>query len=127
MPEFQPSMDYPTGLDEFTRDYLTAMEWMDVNSDHMPEMTGDETWSAELIEKAKEDCESFQETNAADLAVYREKTGNSGGVDFWLTRNGHGVGFWDRGLGAVGSRLSAAASVFNCVDVYRSDDGEICV
>ena len=29
--------------------------------------------------------------------------------DYWLTRNGHGVGFWDRGLGDVGVMLSDLA------------------
>jgi len=31
------------------------------------------------------------------------------GHDLWLTRNGHGAGFWDRGLGELGERLSEAA------------------
>lgn len=26
--------------------------------------------------------------------------------DYWLTRNGHGAGFWDRGLGDAGQRLT---------------------
>lgn len=30
------------------------------------------------------------------------------GHDFALTRNGHGAGFWDRGLGAQGDRLTEA-------------------
>jgi len=30
------------------------------------------------------------------------------GIDFWFTRNGHGVGFWDRGLGKIGEDLSKA-------------------
>ena len=30
------------------------------------------------------------------------------GRDFWFTRNGHGVGFWDRGLGDDGETLSTA-------------------
>lgn len=29
------------------------------------------------------------------------------GHDFWLTRNGHGAGFWDRGLGELGDKLTA--------------------
>ena len=31
------------------------------------------------------------------------------GHDFWLTRCGHGAGFWDRGYGRVGERLSTFA------------------
>lgn len=31
------------------------------------------------------------------------------GHDFWLTRCGHGAGFWDRGYGAIGETLSTIA------------------
>lgn len=45
--------------------------------------------------------------------------------DFWLTRNGHGVGFWDRGLGKVGSKLTDMAKVYGGVDLYVGDNGKI--
>ena len=44
------------------------------------------------------------------------------GHDFALTRNGHGAGFWDRGLGKIGDMLTDACkpygshSVILCVD-----------
>lgn len=47
------------------------------------------------------------------------------GHDFWLTRNGHGAGFWDRGLGELGDRLTAAAHSFGSSDLYVADDGRI--
>lgn len=34
------------------------------------------------------------------------------GHDFWLTREGHGAGFWDRGLGRAGDVLTKAAKAF---------------
>lgn len=33
------------------------------------------------------------------------------GHDLWLTRNGHGAGFWDRGTGAKGERLTELAKI----------------
>ena len=46
------------------------------------------------------------------------------GRDFWLTRNGHGVGFWDRGLpGGLGETLSDLARGYGNVDAYLGDDG----
>lgn len=45
--------------------------------------------------------------------------------DFWLTRNGHGAGFWDRGIGELGSELTEAAKVHGSVDLYVGDDGQI--
>lgn len=45
------------------------------------------------------------------------------GHDFWLTRNGHGAGFWDRGLGELGEALSDLARSFGSSDLYIGDDG----
>lgn len=47
------------------------------------------------------------------------------GHDFWLTRNGHGAGFWDRGHGDIGRKLTDAAKVYGEVDLYTGDDGRI--
>lgn len=47
------------------------------------------------------------------------------GHDFWLTRNRHGAGFWDRGLGKVGDELTKAAHVYGECDLYVGDDGKI--
>jgi hypothetical protein len=45
------------------------------------------------------------------------------GHDFWLTRNGHGAGFWDRGHGAEGDALSKVAKSYGSSDLYIGDDG----
>ena len=53
------------------------------------------------------DCSEFQRVNAdliAQAIAIKQRTGEDvypygaeyAGHDFWLTRNGHGVGFWDR-------------------------------
>ena len=50
------------------------------------------------------------------------------GSDFWLTRVGHGAGFWDRGQGEVGERLTSLVghgTKFPNVDPYFGDDGEV--
>ena len=47
------------------------------------------------------------------------------GHDLWLTRNGHGAGYWDRGLGALGERLSSAARSLGEVSSYVTDDGQV--
>lgn len=43
--------------------------------------------------------------------------------DWILTRNGHGVGFWDRGLGIAGELLTRGAHFDGEVDAYVGDDG----
>jgi hypothetical protein len=45
------------------------------------------------------------------------------GTDFWLTRNRHGAGFWDRGLGVTGNELTKIAQSFGETDLYDGDDG----
>lgn len=67
------------------------------------------------------DAADFEESNADDLAeayATDRYDASRAGHDFFLTRNGHGAGFWDRGLGDVGERLSSAARVYGSCDVY---------
>ena len=49
------------------------------------------------------------------------------GHDFWLTRNRHGAGFWDRGLGARGDALTELAHPYGESDLYVGDDGKVYV
>jgi hypothetical protein len=77
---------------------------------------------AGTLAEMREHCERFQSQNAADIDGNEAQAGH----DFWLTRNGHGAGFWDgdwdepytvsadfleRRLGVVGKgkRLTAAS------------------
>ena len=73
------------------------------------------------------DCHDFIRSNFADLQEYCSgpRDESNAGHDFWLTRNGHGAGFWDRGLGELGERLTRAAEVYRGVDLYPGDDGQI--
>src|ERR1044071_581042 len=63
--------------------------------------------------RAAETCADFlaQCEEAGLLDLYREtgRTWDSFGHDLWLTRNRHGAGFWDRGMGALGEALSEQA------------------
>lgn len=49
------------------------------------------------------------------------------GHDCWLTRNGHGAGFWDRGQGAAGDALTAMTRPYGGCDLYVGNDGQIYV
>ncbi len=68
------------------------------------------------------DCDKFIAENRNDLQHIEP---GQAGHDFWLTRNGHGAGFWDRGLGERGDRLSKACDAFGHIDLYIGDDGFI--
>lgn len=55
----------------------------------------------------------------------RNHTEEQIGHDLWLTRNGHGVGFWDRGMEEFGDALTAIAKAMGVVNVVEGDDGKL--
>lgn len=56
------------------------------------------------------------------LDVLQSEIDNSQiGHDFWLTRNGHGAGFWDRDLEDVGKIASKVSEKFQNRYVYEQN------
>lgn len=71
------------------------------------------------------ECDEFIAQNWA-LIQETGQTAEQCGHDFWLTRNGHGVGFWDRGYDvALGDALTRAAHLAGGRDLYPGDDGMV--
>ena len=57
------------------------------------------------------------------LATDESYTWEHVGHDFWLTSQGHGAGFWDRGLGEVGDTLTDSVSGHSdIVGLYLNDE-----
>ena len=123
MPEYQVKATNLDELDTFTRAYLEAAEWSGLDDDASTalELSVDPRWTDESLSQAKSDCEAFQRDNASDLA---EWTDEQAGHDFWLTRNRHGAGFWDRGMGESGDRVTDAAHVYGEVPVFFDAETE---
>jgi len=75
------------------------------------------------------DCEAFVAKAGALLANAKEDRADYIGHDFWLTRNGHGAGFWDTPKDWGGKEnadaISEIAKGFGEVDLYAGDDGKI--
>ena len=112
-------------MDKFTEAYIECALWASTDEEGEPlDMYQDIDIAPESLAAMVADCEAFQRDNADDLA---ELDDGQAGHDFWLTRNGHGAGFWDRGLGELGDRLSKAAHVYGSSDLYVGDDGTIYV
>lgn len=117
-------------LDTFTRQYLETALWSS-NDESTPQ--GGEPFDAnysiddiapECVAQAVEDCKAFQETSADDLA--RAGDASQNGHDFWLTRNRHGAGFWDRGYDKdVSKRLTDSCHAYGEINLYLGDDGLI--
>lgn len=81
----------------------------------------------EALESMRADCDAFIADNAADLLIIEKlhargewSSAEQSGHDFWLTRNGHGAGFWDRGYGTVGRRLNDACEPYGEVHLYAT-------
>lgn len=122
-------------LDNFTQAYIECALWADtaygspeetrVDPNH--EGRFDRSWAScgYTVSRGAErlmarDCEAFQRDNADLLAKWYSECGETeerAGHDFWLTRNGHGAGFWDRWnsgtpQGEIGSALTDAAHAY---------------
>lgn len=125
----------PSGRDEdaFVDGYITAALWS--SADTPPGQTEPvelDGWDGEIdpatLDAMREDCASFLAANWPDLAEAMRRRSvpiDYMGHDLWLTRNHHGAGFWDRGLGDLGDKLSDAAQAMGEVDLYIGDDGSI--
>lgn len=114
-------------LDEFTAAYLEVVLWLhtDENGD---ESNGSETFddfAPAALAEAVEECADFQKAYAGTWREGHLLSDAQAGHDFWLTRNGHGAGFWDRGIGAAGEALTRAAESAGSRVSYTGDDGAI--
>ncbi len=112
-------------LDTFTLAYLECALWSSTGENGLPldRDYGIHDVSAEAIARAMADCAKFQGENASEIAGGDT---DRAGHDFWLTRNGHGAGFWDGDWeDADGKKLTDASHAFGEVDLYAGDDGEL--
>lgn len=111
-------------IDLITDHALAAWLWSEVDLDGNP-MDGTYSVSDVAPEertKWREEIANFVTANAEDLnGIELEQIGH----DFTLTRNGHGAGFWDRGLGERGQRLTDACGPFGGADAFESTDGKV--
>lgn len=84
---------------------------------------GIENFAYEAIRRANKDCREFQESGEELLRQHGDDERN--GADFWLSRNGHGAGFFDRGYGEDGDLLQDLARSMGEVHVYVGDDKKL--
>jgi len=71
----------------------------------------------------REDCLAFLVEASHLLPAYLSiETAAQLGHDFWLTRNSHGAGFWDRDLGKLGEDMSHIAKLQGTCDLYACEE-----
>lgn len=119
-------------LDHFTQGYLEAL-FFTSNGPEEGQLrdSGFSDLSEEALEACVVVCKTFQADNAELLALAYARDDydeTQAGRDLWFTRNGHGVGFWDRDqldAEGLGDRLSEPCRKLGNVDAYLGDDGKI--
>lgn len=112
---------------EIINGYIEAMFFTEGDSELKDSDSSD--LAPETMTRIIEDCFSFYVTAEKffdDLPDDYDYYGM--GSDFWFTRNGHGVGFWDRlelKENGLGDKLSEVSREFGNIDAYIGDDGLI--
>lgn len=127
-------------MDQFTKSYIQAALWSSTNSlaDGSSDNPMDKNYTItdfepDTLEKMVSDCNDFQRKYKS-LYESGGWSDDEAGHDFWLTRNGHGTGFWDRGYNdfekeRIGNLLTKASKEYGTFDLYIGDgkyDGLIC-
>ena len=115
-------------LDSFTVQYIETALWS--STDCSSDLAGDpmdknytiEDMATETLTTMIDDCLKFQDANQGDLDN-AEWSDARHGHNFWLTRNGHGCGFWDGDYPeGIEDRLTRASRNFGEFDLYIGDD-----
>jgi hypothetical protein len=126
----------PIGFDAFFQAYIDCALWASTEIDEDGNDLGNlddysiDDIDPESLAKLRETALDFFEDNEELIGLNYEQAGH----DFWLTRNGHGAGFWDRGdlYGTtedgedIGQLLTKASKVYGSCDLWvnLSEDDE---
>lgn len=117
-------------VDAMVHHYIIAALWSTPNygpdadtepTENLDALYGPHDVTPSSVERIKESISAFVAENWIDLAGMSPE---QAGHDFLLTRDGHGAGFWDRGLGDRGDRLTKASEPYGSSEFF-ADNGEI--
>ncbi|WP_405057064.1 hypothetical protein OG474_30550 [Kribbella sp. NBC_01505] len=118
-------------VQRFISQYIVTALWSETDGpEQCPEPLDSQGFdrsdlSPDLLAELEVDCRAFLDSYYPLVAEAVKRRGyeiGSAGHDFLLTRNGHGAGFWDRGLGQLGDKLAEAARSFGGTTWYVGDD-----
>lgn len=131
-----------TYLDEMVQAYIACALWStsnpdsETNPDVSEFLDGDydeSDFAPETLEQARADCAQFLTLSGIEPdGVW---PADQAGHDFWLTRCGHGAGFWDRDLEdwdhpkdevrRLGQKYTHICEGMGELDLYPGDDGRL--
>lgn len=109
-------------LRDFTDSYVECALWTSHDESLGEDVSDmrDVPLAPETIATMESDCLDFYRANRKDVAGRESEAGH----DFWLTRCGHGAGFWDGDWPEpAATRLDVAARSAGERTLYVGDDG----
>jgi hypothetical protein len=111
--------------DTFFNAYVECAVWAS-NDEEGDSLNGvDAMLTDSALERMEKDCDAFRR-RAEKLWTRAGWDDSQAGHDFWLTRNHHGAGFWDRDMGTKAQRdkLTEVAHSFGECNL-TVEDGKI--
>lgn len=129
-------------IDAIVDGYLDCQLWAQHDSSTEERMESGECLDAnygrydisdEYVEKIREELTEVIVSHPLAVRMYlaaHERIGYNRnelfGHDFYLTREGHGAGFWDRGLGELGDYLTKITKAYGSAEeLFDSGDGTL--
>ena len=113
---------------QFFRAFLECALWSSTGDDGEPldkEYSPDDI-APENLDLLYKDCKKFFNDNIELINKTPDGYGyGNAGHDFWLTRNGHGAGFWDGDCEPVGDELTENCKAYPEINLYIGDDKKI--
>lgn len=117
-------------FDEFFSAYLECAFWSSVDDSNDEREPLDENYGisdldSDALKRLEDEAKRFY-MQALEIGIPEtSEDAQLAGHDFWLTRNGHGAGFWDGDWGDQGDALTKASEAFGTADLYIGDDKKV--
>ena len=117
------NFEYTGGASVFFSAYVECALWssVDTNGEPLDDNYAEDDIAPETVNIMQADCIDFVSEN---IKLLEDLNAAQAGHDFWLTRNRHGSGFWDRTI-PTGDALTLACRAYSSQDLYVGDDGKI--
>jgi len=112
-------------LKAFTNQYIETALWasIDDDGDSLDDNHDFSSIAPEALNEMQDDCLKFVTENLESIEADEDNDFSDAGHDFFLTRNGHGAGFWDGDWSEPhATSLDEASKVFGESHLYVEND-----